>query len=100
MPELKRGGYLVDVLFEIGISKSGGFGATPIEWCDIKDYSIVTATRLYREEYLLLRQLSKAYVNQLHDSKALNAKAPWSDKSRPAALLFANHPNRLKKKSD
>jgi hypothetical protein len=97
---LKRGAYLLDVLFEIGISKSGGFGATPIEWADIKDYLIVTGSKLYREESLLLRQLSKAYVNQLHESKALNAKAPWSDKSRPAALLFANHPNRLKKKSD
>lgn len=87
----------MEVLFEIGLSKSGGFGAVPMDWQDIYAYCALTSTQLTREEVLLLRRLSRAYVSQLNSSKEDNTPAPYHDTQRGAVLLFANHPNRLKR---
>lgn len=100
MPEISKGKYLIDVLLEIGMSKSGGFGAIPIDWQDIYAYCMLTATRLTREEVLIIRRLSRAYVSQLNSSKEDGALPPYADRANPAALLFANHPNKRKRDSE
>lgn len=74
--EIKAGTYLWDAFRSIGIGKTGGFGASPLEWIDIWAYS--QATRRVSEPWELetLYEMSAAYFRELERGKNPFAKSP------------------------
>ena len=94
MPDIEKGDYLIDYLYEIGTSKSGANGAVPIDWVDIKAWSDLTGVRLTREEALIIKGLSSDFVSQMSRSRNPNEPSPYlpaqSNVSR--MILFQNHP--------
>lgn len=95
LPPVSSLKYLLNLLFEIGVSKPSAVGAIPIDWVDIDSYVQLTQTKLLRQETIILRNLSKLYCNQLKLSEK-PIPAPWGEGDANKAMrlsLFANHPN-------
>jgi hypothetical protein len=89
LPELTKNDYILDLLFDIGLAKSGGMGAVPIDWVDIKSYMDCTGTKLNYYETKKIRELSKVYVSQLNSSKDESTPPPFTNSST-GLHLFAN----------
>lgn len=82
LPELNWGRYIIDFVFEIGLSTQ-----TPIAFCEIKAWADVTKTFLPSQEAILINRLSREYCNQYHLSNNTAIQSPDSgeNSSRAAA---------------
>lgn len=90
-PELEAGSYILDIMQDIGYSKSGGMGMIPLDWIDIKSFSDVTGIIFTKDEAILIKKLSEAYVGQMQTSKYQDTYAPYLDQrevSNGFDLLF------------
>lgn len=78
LPEHEHGGYLIDLLAELGFARQG---PEPIDYQEVKAFCELTDTVLTPWEVESLRVLSDAYVVQLHRSRDSNAAAPYDERS-------------------
>lgn len=77
---MKNGKYLIDWMDELdwcGIAPMGGY--LPLSWVEIEAWSRVTSTELDSDDALLIRHLSKVYVNSLNRAKDPTTPAPYAD---------------------
>lgn len=94
MPEIERGGHVIEWLYEVGPISFGANGAEALSWQEINAWKQATGTEVNTEELLLIRSLSLEYVAQLHAGENPSAKDPTaakpgtSEARRNAALDF------------
>lgn len=63
----------------MGYSKPGAMGMIPLDWLDIKAFSDLTGIMFSKDESILIKKLSEAYVSQMQSSKYLDTFAPYLD---------------------
>jgi hypothetical protein len=68
-------------------------GAVSVEWVDIHAYCSLTGLDLIPLEVEIIKDLSSAYVNQLHESKESTTPSPYVNSTVSRNLLFSNHPS-------
>ena len=78
-PDLESGSYLLDIMSDMGYSKPGAMGMIPLDWLDIKAFSDLTGIMFSKDESILIKKLSEAYVSQMQSSKYLDTFAPYLD---------------------
>ena len=79
-PSLIGGEYLLEYLFDLGISHSDGYGQNPIKYTEIKAYCDLVSIDLSPFEVKTIRELSVAYCNQASISTKKDAFAPYTKK--------------------
>jgi hypothetical protein len=57
-------------------------GAQSIGWDDVKHWSDLMGLELEPQEVNALRQLSAAYLDQMHKAKESNCPPPWVDRDQ------------------
>jgi hypothetical protein len=77
LPELDGAQYIVQMLFEAGTLMHAGMGPTPLTWQEIDAWLRVTGTQAELWERLLIKELSHAYVNMLHDATKKDCPDPY-----------------------
>lgn len=68
LPELDGAEYLVEALSELGEGRVSGDRLIAISWTDIKAWADATGSIMTPGEVIILRNLSRIYVNQYYDS--------------------------------
>ena len=82
LPTVAEGLHLIDIMSEIGWYVIGGMGSPQaLGWVDIKAWADLTNTRLEASDYILIRDLSKAYVGQYFASSDPSEPAPYQSES-------------------
>jgi len=79
LPEVDGAEYILAYLMEVGPVSHGGMGMAPISYQEIQAWSTLTGTNLSPWDSLMLRQLSRAYVNQYNESKDPHSQAPYEE---------------------
>lgn len=74
--------YLVEWLFELGITESSGMGAQPISWTEIANWSTLSGHVLSPGEAVALRHLSTEYVRMLTEGEDPGCPPPWVSEER------------------
>lgn len=85
MPPVDVAGHLLAYLWEIGPAMPGG-GA--ISHGEIESWQALTGIELDAWQARTLRQLSSAYVNELHEAEKPDRPAPWQQ-GETAAPTYA-----------
>jgi len=76
LPDVEESQYLLDALFEIGLSKMAGDRLTSIDWQDIMAWVNVTGSNLTPGESVVIRHLSAVYVDQHYASLDSGCMSP------------------------
>jgi broad specificity phosphatase PhoE len=71
--------YLVDWFFEIGPSSPGGMAGATLTWSEMEAWQRLTGISLEAWEARTIREMSRAFLKQQHDSRKANCPAPWSE---------------------
>jgi hypothetical protein len=79
LEELEWGDHLISALSEIGFAMPGMSGAVPINYQEIDAWCRLTATVLPWYEPAQLRNLSREYCAELHESKKASRQKPKKD---------------------
>lgn len=80
MPNIGGGAYLIEILFEVGPSKSIGMGGNaPIDDVDLAAWMHNQNVKLTPWEAKSIRQLSREYAAMLSEAIDPNTPAPWVD---------------------
>lgn len=80
MPPLGAGAYLIEILFEIGPAKPGGFGGSiGIDEVDLSSWMANQNVKLTPWEAKAIRQLSREYAAMLTEAVEPNTPPPWVD---------------------
>jgi len=70
-------GYFLEALIEAGPTKSDGMGnRVPLDWLDIKAFADMTGAVTEAWEASILRRMSIAFANGLHEGKSAFSIAP------------------------
>ena len=85
-PEIKRNGFLLTWLSEIGYYQHGAMGIIPISQMDIMAWRSNTGTIVDPEDVNLLMLLSKIYVGQYRRSSDANEPPPTDEEPSEADL--------------
>lgn len=72
-----RAEYLVLLFYELGICGQGANGVVPISWTEINSWLTTTDRELEPWEVTLLRDMSKAYVNEYYNGTDKFSKTPY-----------------------
>lgn len=94
--------YLLAFFMEVGPSVSTGMGMAPIGFSDIEAWRNLTETNLTPWDALMLRQMSRAYVNQYAESRDPRCPAPYEEAmtlEQKRAAVFAGFKG-MARKSD
>ncbi len=91
MPDPGDAAYLIEFLMEIGPVNSGQSGPIPVSWSDINAWQQATGTILTGQELVQIRELSKLYCSQYHDSMDRNCPAPYVDPDAVDHNKLGNH---------
>ena len=78
MPPINYGAHILQMLWDIGPSKSNGMGLSPIDYTDIAAANDVAAMFITPWEAKLLRALSKEYSGGDQTMKDASCPAPYS----------------------
>lgn len=73
--------YLVLFFYELGICEQGINGITPLSWTEIESWKNSTRRDLSPWEIGVLRDMSRAYVNEYHAGTDKNRPQPYFDSS-------------------
>ncbi|MCK7461128.1 MAG: hypothetical protein MZU84_03225 [Sphingobacterium sp.] len=71
----------LELLFEAGPVRHGGFGPMALSWTDLSDWLRLTGRTLSPPESRLIRRLSGLYAAALPEMRAAEVPAPWPEKS-------------------
>jgi hypothetical protein len=82
MPQIEAGAHLLEILFEVGPSKSSGMGAqTGIDEIDLVAWQYNQGISLTPWEAKAVRTLSKEYAHMLGQASDATCPPPWVDQS-------------------
>jgi hypothetical protein len=82
MPPLGGGAYLIEILFEVGPSKSTGMGGhTSIDDVDLAAWMSNQNVRLKPWEAQTIRKISREYAAMLSEAVEPNTPPPWVDRN-------------------
>lgn len=80
MPPLGGGAYLIEILFEVGPSKTSGMGGhSAIDDVDLAAWMANQNVRLTPWEAKAIRQISREYAAMLSEAVEPNTPPPWVD---------------------
>lgn len=80
MPHIGGGAYLIEILFEVGPSKSTGMGGhAPIDDVDLAAWMSNQNVKLKPWEARTIRQISREYAAMLSEAVEPNTPPPWVD---------------------
>jgi len=77
MPDVGDAAYLIAYWQELGMVELGGMGPIPLSakevcaWCD------GSGVALCSWEFKIIREMSRAYLSQAHDSQQIDCPAPY-----------------------
>ena len=74
-----RAEYLVLLFYELGICEQGDNGAKAVSWKEIEAWQESTQRQLSPWEVILIRSMSKAYVNEFYEGSDKLRPAPYED---------------------
>lgn len=77
LPELDGAEYIIHMLYEAGTLTLGGMSAAPLSWQEIEAWCRVTEYETSVWERMLVKELSHAYVNELHAATEKNRPDPY-----------------------
>lgn len=77
MPILGDAAYVVGYWQDLGIVECGGMGPVPLSACEIMAWQHGTGNELQFWEFNALRQMSRAYLSQAHDSEKIECPPPF-----------------------
>jgi hypothetical protein len=69
--------YMIGYWHDLGLYSSGAMGALQISSIEIKAWAELSAVELDPWEFNCLRQMSKNYIQSLHDSESVTAPPPF-----------------------
>jgi hypothetical protein len=78
MPPVHAGGYLVEILFEVGPGVPGMAGLSPIGEQDLMAYQFNSQIRLEPWESRLLRQMSRDYCAMCAEARKKECPPPYN----------------------
>lgn len=78
MPPVDSCAHLLRYLWEVGPVLGGGMAPMPVTQQEIRSWQENSGVRLQPWEARWLRELSMAYLNELHKAEAPNRPAPWA----------------------
>jgi hypothetical protein len=70
-------GFLVDILFEVGPTSTGGMSVTQLSWADLGAWENQTGYPLQPWQSRLLRNLSAEFLSESHRATDPVAHPPW-----------------------
>jgi hypothetical protein len=76
-PDLEEAAYLISMLHEVGITSSNGMSVLPVSWQEIDAWARVTQSSSTLWERMLMKELSEAYVAELHQATAIDRPDPY-----------------------
>lgn len=77
MPILGDAAYVVGYWHDLGIVECGGMGPVPLSAREIMAWQHGTGNELQFWEFNALRQMSRAYLSQAHDSEKIECPPPF-----------------------
>lgn len=89
MPDRGDAGYVVDLLWEVGPTMSGGMGEGPLTHGELYAYQQNTGIQLSEWEATTLRRLSLEYMNESHRATKRDCPAPWQSEEYEDAMRVA-----------
>lgn len=78
--------YLYDILMDVGPVKSGGFGAIPLTYGDIREWEDAMSVNLHPWERQAIRRASISYCAESVVAQEHDARAPWDEEVSPTQL--------------
>lgn len=84
MPAVDGAEYLIAYWEDIGMAQIDGSGTSPLTATEIAAWQQITGTELLPWEFHVLREMSRAYLRQLHESEKPECPPPYGD---PATLI-------------
>lgn len=79
MPRLDEAQYVLTYWQELGMFQSNGMGATPLSAMEIAAWQQCSGIALQSWEFHILREMSRAYLAQLHESESPDCPPPYGD---------------------
>lgn len=79
MPPLEDAAYILSYWQELGMVESNGMGATPLSAREIAAWQEGSGIMLQAWEFHILREMSRAYLAQLHESEKPDCPPPYGD---------------------
>lgn len=86
-PDIGYASYLLDILFDIGMCGSSGFGPETISWSEVNSWMNATGTKLSKFELTTIRALSRAFVDQYSLSNEALIPSPYAPEEIDAAVV-------------
>lgn len=77
LPELSACEHLVRYLFDAGPIEVGGADEAPLSWGELRHWITTTRTHVSPWELRTVRELSKAYLQELRAARAPDRPAPF-----------------------
>lgn len=77
LPDLEGAEYIIGMLHEAGLMLRTGMGPVPLSWQEIDAWMRVTETNPELWERILIKDLSEAYVGELHRASAKDSACPY-----------------------
>ena len=84
-PPLTWGEHLINALSELNFARSGGYGAVPIDFQEIKAYCDLTGTKFSPWEIVTLQKLSTVYCGERNNTDK-HAYAPYMGEFSPKSF--------------
>ena len=85
-PPLTWGEHLINALSELNFARSGGYGAVPIDYGEIKAYCDLTGAKFSPWEIITLQKLSTVYCGERNNTDK-HAYAPYMGEFSPKSFL-------------
>lgn len=74
-----RAEYLVLLFYELGICEQGDNGAKAVSWKELEAWQENTARKLSPWEVVMIKDMSRAYVNEYYAASDKLRPAPYTD---------------------
>lgn len=85
LPDLGDARYLWEWLHDLGLSKSGAMGPVPMDWIDLQAWQNGIGHRAQPWELRAMREASRNFVWQQHESEDPQCPPPWAQHASPVA---------------
>lgn len=79
MPPVHDASYILSYWQELGMVQSSAMGNTPLSASEIVAWQEGSGVLLQAWEFFILREMSKAYLVQFHESEKLDCPPPYGD---------------------
>lgn len=77
MPDVGSAAYLISYWQELGMVELGGMGPIPLSANEVCAWCAGSGVVLDAWEFRSIREMSRAYLSQAHDSQQIDCPAPY-----------------------